>query len=158
MFKDIKMDTRKKRENTNWQMWRVKKDDFDLESSHFKEGGLHVGTHELIFVLFTTDSVCKVERIDNNYLSFILNNKKTLENLLKKSNNKFLTFCWDRKEIVKYFLSFFFWLNLKQKIAMRTYSDLWSQPMQSRLEIVFETAFSFRKNFYVQKEVNSEEK
>lgn len=66
---------------------------FDLKSSHFKEGGFHVGTHELIFVLFTADSVCKLERIDNNYLSFILNNEKrknTWKFVKKKSKNKFL--------------------------------------------------------------------
>lgn len=31
-----------------------------LESSHLEEGGFHVVAHELVFVFFAADSVCKV--------------------------------------------------------------------------------------------------
>lgn len=72
MFKDIKMDTHEKGKHKLTNV-TYKKRRFDLESSHLKEGGFHVGTHELVFVFFTADSVCKLERIDNYYHFFLKN-------------------------------------------------------------------------------------
>lgn len=50
------VDTRKKGKT---QIDKYEKIVFDLKSSHFKERGFHVGTHELVFVFFAADSICE---------------------------------------------------------------------------------------------------
>lgn len=117
LFRDTKGSETQK-ENTNWQ---IKERDCDLESSHFEEGCLHVVAHELVFVFFTSDSVCELgESVKISLISFDFQNFWDFHKLLNSFKKANKSFNQDREEnLLKYLSKSTFLKSRKQVFRSR---------------------------------------